>query len=138
VTPGTVPVPPCHRYIPRRHITPDATEELKLDGYRIEAIWRTLAASTATVETSAIRPGAPLGWSWEIWKLRSQILQGGSACRSPLIVFRERDLSDSARSQELALILIFWAGFRKAGKHGRRVLMIAAEVLPSGDYQTLD
>jgi hypothetical protein len=89
------------------------TYELKLDGYRIEAVWRTLAASTATVETSAIRPGAPLGWSWEIWKLRNQILRGGSTCRSPLIVFRERDLSDSARSQELELISIFGRDFAK-------------------------
>jgi ATP-dependent DNA ligase len=38
VTPGTVHVPPCHRYIPRRHITPDATEELKLDGYRLLSV----------------------------------------------------------------------------------------------------
>lgn len=35
------------------------------------------------------------------------LLEFSAACRSQLIVFLERDLPDSARSQELDLILIF-------------------------------
>jgi hypothetical protein len=37
----------------------------------------------------------------------NQMLRGGANWRAPLVVFLERDLSDSVRSQELELILIF-------------------------------